>query len=488
MKKILIVCLAACLLISCSDAKRTVPMSNRDKMSAEVINLNLWHYYLGENQKQLENEIKEFNETVGFDEGILVTAQAKGKVMDLEKSITNSMLGLIDSEPAPDIFSSYPDKALEINEMGKLCDISQYLSDEEKAVYVDAFLKDGEIGENENEIVIIPVAKSTEIFYMNDSYYKDYLEKSGDEALDLTKWENIYTTAKNYYNYTDSLTEDVKGDGKAFMGFDVVSNYMIISTSQLGDPIMDSKKGAARLNKEILRKVFDNYFKGTVLGYYGGYGKFRTDDVKSSDLIAFVGSSSGAMYFPSWIEDDGKQVPINSNILPYPTFEGSEPLTIRQGAGMCVSKSTEEKERAAVTFLKWFTSKENNLRFVGDSGYLPVVKSAYEDGNFAINLDDVDKSTAETISKVQAVSAKQILDNQTYAVSPFKGSYDIRNILADQLDKSVKSDLEKASGLRKKGKSEEEILKKIDVDKAFEKWLSNVTEELSNREIQYYYE
>lgn len=488
MKKILIVCLMACMLVSCKDVDKRIAVSGNNTAVKEVVNLNLWHYYLGENKKQLENLVDEFNSTVGLEEGILVKSEAKGKVIDLERSITNSMLGLIDSEVEPDIFSSYPDKALEIKEMGKLCDISDYMSEEEKALYIDAFLKDGRIGDNENEILILPVAKSTEVFYINSSYYESYLKNSGDKPLDLTKWENVYQTAKNYYDYTDSLTKDVKGDGKAFMGFDALTNYMVISTRQLNKPIMDEDRMCARLNKEALRKAFDNYFKGSILGYYNAYGRFRTDDIKTSKLIAFVGSSSGAIYFPDWVDDNGKQVSIKSKVSKYPTFKKNESVTIRQGAGMCVTKSTPNRERAAVTFLKWFTEKENNLTFVGDSGYLPVVKSAYDDGDFALSLDNANNDEAEIFSKVHAVSAKQILDNKTYAVKPFKGSYEIRNILASQLERSVKDNLQEAINLRKKGKSEEEILKKIDVDKVFQKWLDNVIAELESKEITYYNE
>lgn len=488
MKKILIICLMACMLVSCRNVDKRVTRSVNNKISNEVINLNLWHYYLGENKKQLEDLVDEFNATVGAEEGILVKSEAKGKVIDLEKSVTNSMLGLIDSESEPDIFSSYPDKALEIKEMGKLSDISDYLSEDEKALYVDAFLQDGRIGNDEGEILILPVAKSTEVFYMNSTYYEDYLKNSGDKPLDLTKWENIYKTARNYYNYTDSLTEDIKGDGKSFMGFDAITNYMVISTRQLNEPIMDEDRRCARLNKEVLRKAFDNYFKGSILGYYSAYGRFRTDDIKSSKLIAFVGSSSGAIYFPDWVDDDGRQVPISSKILKYPAFKKSEPVTIRQGAGMCVTKSNPNRERAAVTFLKWFTKKENNLSFVGDSGYLPVVRGAYDDGAFALSLDNADNDEAKIFSKVHAVSAKQILNNQTYSVKPFEGSYEIRNILASRLEKSVQDNLQQAKDLRKKGKSEEEILKEIDVDKVFQKWLDNVVADLESKEIAYYNE
>ncbi|NLW64515.1 MAG: hypothetical protein GX052_10520 [Syntrophomonadaceae bacterium] len=44
---------------------------------------------------------------------------------------------------------------------------------------------------------------------------------------------------------------------------------------------------------------------------------------------------------------------------------------------MSVIKSTREKEHLAGIFLKWFTSPENNMRFVSSTGYFPVTVEAF---------------------------------------------------------------------------------------------------------------
>ena len=57
-------------------------------------------------------------------------------------------------------------------------------------------------------------------------------------------------------------------------------------------------------------------------------------------------------------------------------MEGGENIKVQQGAGMAVTKSDEEHEYAASVFLKWFTQKNQNLRFVCESSYMPVLKEA----------------------------------------------------------------------------------------------------------------
>ena len=41
-------------------------------------------------------------------------------------------------------------------------------------------------------------------------------------------------------------------------------------------------------------------------------------------------------------------------------------------------RSTPERERAAVTFLKWLTDPEHNVEFVTRTGYMPVTQTAFE--------------------------------------------------------------------------------------------------------------
>ena len=107
----------------------------------------------------------------------------------------------------------------------------------------------------------------------------------------------------------------------------------------------------------------------------GEYGRFRSDDVKTGKLVAFVGATSGISYFPTSVTlEAGTNYPIESKLYRLPGFAGTMPCAVSQGAGMMVFKSDEKREYAAVCFLKWFTATEQNMKFAIGSGYLPVKK------------------------------------------------------------------------------------------------------------------
>ena len=129
------------------------------------VTITLWHYYVGENQQAIEAAVTEFNQTEGIEKGVIVEAVAKGSIAELEEAVTNSAKGIIGAEVMPDIFSSYPDKAMEIDELGKVCDLNAYFTEEEKNLYVADFLKDGMY--SGGRFLLVPIVKSTELFYIN---------------------------------------------------------------------------------------------------------------------------------------------------------------------------------------------------------------------------------------------------------------------------------------------------------------------------------
>lgn len=51
---------------------------------------------------------------------------------------------------------------------------------------------------------------------------------------------------------------------------------------------------------------------------------------------------------------------------------------MQRGVGMCTVKSTPERERACITFLKWLTEPACNVEFVTSLGYMPVTQEAFE--------------------------------------------------------------------------------------------------------------
>ena len=94
-------------------------------------------------------------------------------------------------------------------------------------------------------------------------------------------------------------------------------------------------------------------------------------------MLAYVGSSSSATFFPTRVTNDANEShEISLKTLPAPQFEGGEAVAVQQGAGMVVTAAKEEEVEASVEFLKWFVRAENNIAFSVGSGYLPVTRKA----------------------------------------------------------------------------------------------------------------
>ncbi len=83
-----------------------------------------------------------------------------------------------------------------------------------------------------------------------------------------------------------------------------------------------------------MRRLWDNFYVPYISGYYLEEGRFRSDDLKTGKLIAYVGSSSGAVYAPDQVTyDDGSTETIRCDILPLPGFAGASSCAVQQGAG-----------------------------------------------------------------------------------------------------------------------------------------------------------
>ena len=173
----------------------------------------------------------------------------------------------------------------------------------------------------------------------------------------------------------DAQTPDIPNDGRAFFGRDAMANYMLIGAKQLGCTIFDAQDGSMTLNfdHDAVRTLWDNYYVPFIKGYFSASGRFRSDDVKTGNIIAYVGSSSSATFFPTQvIADDMDSHDITRKALESPKFANGEDYAVQQGAGMVVTKASDAEIQASLVFLKWFTSPEHNITFSVDSGYLPV--------------------------------------------------------------------------------------------------------------------
>lgn len=480
----LILFLTGCTAPTPVPGKQTATPANDTVLNPkEPVQVVLWHYYVSENQQMLEDAVRQFNQSIGAEQGIIIESIAKGSIAELETAVSNSAKGVINSEPMPDIFSSYPDKAIEIDALNMLTDLNQYFTEQEKQEYIPGFLSDG-VFQN-NRFLILPIVKSTELLYLNASAWKQFAAATGAKPEDLATWEGLLETSRQYYMWTDAQTPDILWDGKSMAGLDSIPNFVLVGNKQLDADMVDADHKEIILNLPILRKIFDIYVGGMAMEYFNASGKFRSDNIKSGELIAYTGSSSSAAYFPIWIEQNNSRQDIDFMALPYPTFAGGASYAIQQGAGMCIAKSTPAKELGAALFLKWFTAQAQNVNFAMSSGYLPVKTAAYNDQYLQEALNKLRQGSAgqKNVAAVYNIALEQIATRHTYAAKPFAGSYKLRFILQSTLSEAAEAAKKEALSMKSKGLGEIEIVSALDMDARFQNWITTLQNKLDNEGV-----
>lgn len=467
--------LAGVLTVSVAGCEKKDPYGLSAK---DPVTITVWHYYSGVQKEGFDKLVQSFNETEGREKGIFVEAFNKGNVDELSQAVTDSLDKKIGSDPVPDVFAAYADKVYEIDRKGMAADIGRYLTKEELDEYVDAYVEEGRFDGSEG-IKVFPVAKSTEVFAVNKTDWDKFAAATGETDAAFSSWEGITRVAEKYYHWTDSLTEK-PDDGKAFFGRDAFANYMIIGSLQLGHEIFRVEDGRVILDfdETAMRKLWDNYYVPYVNGYFAAYGKFRSDDVKTGKLAAFVGSTSGFAYFPTSVTlEDGTSYAIDSKVYPLPNFKGTEPCAVQQGAGMMILKSEEKKEYAAATFLKWFTGIDNNISFSVSSGYLPVKKEAGAKERLEAVLSK-EEGGSEAISENLLIGLETANKYRLYTTKPFEGGDRARAVLNTTMADRAASDREKVLALMAQGMSREDAVEPFVTEENFKRWYEDTKAQL----------
>ena len=435
---------------------------------SDPVQVELWTYYNGTQQQAFEDLVKDFNATKGKDLGIVVTSSSQGGVNDLASAVTDSAQELVGSEAMPDAFLSYSDTASVIDGFGMVADLSGYLTEEEKAGFVEGFLEEGDLNGN-GSLKVFPVGKSTETLQINMTDFQTFADATGTSLDEMSTIEGIVRVAERYYEWTDAQTPDIPNDGRAFFGRDAMANYMLIGAKQLGCTIFDAQDGSMTLNfdHDAVRTLWDNYYVPFIKGYFSASGRFRSDDVKTGNIIAYVGSSSSATFFPTQvIADDMASHDITRKALESPKFANGEDYAVQQGAGMVVTKASDAEIQASLVFLKWFTSPEHNITFSVDSGYLPVT----HEGNSIDTIRISGLALSDEMDEVLSAAVDTVNENHLYTPHAFSGGTNARAILEYSMSDKASADRAAVKEAMAQGQSFEEASAQFLSDECFEAW------------------
>ncbi len=339
----------------------------------EPVSITIWHVYGAQTDSPLNDLIDEFNATVGKAKGVRVEVT----MVSNNKNIYEDVLAAANRDPGapelPDLFVSYPKTVLNLPDEEILVDYRDYFTQEELDAFEPAFLADGTVNDR---LVVLPVAKSTELLFVNKTAFDRFAAATGARLSDLDTWDGLFRTACDYAAWTDSQTPETAGDSAALFVHDFHFNYFQVGVESLGESFFDGEKLAFG---PMFQRVWEPYAKAAISGGLWLQGGYATEPLRTGESIVSVASSASVLYFTGLVTyADNTSEKVELLVRPCPVFPEGSRSVIQRGAGMCTVRSTPEREKAAVTFLKWLTEPACNTRFAVSAGYMPTTREAFE--------------------------------------------------------------------------------------------------------------
>ena len=197
------------------------------------------------------------------------------------------------------------------------------------------------------------------------------------------------------------------------------------------------------------------------------------------NILAYVGSSSSATYFPSRVMlSDTESHSIALKVLPAPHFADGEKFAVQQGAGMAVAKTTDAEEAASVVFLKWLTQPENNIAFAVGSGYLPVTHAANE-------MDAIRSSgliLTGNMENILTQAVDTVNSSEMYTPRAFEGGTKARDTLTYSMSDLAEADRAIVVARIAAGESAADAEAEFMTDEYFEAWYQSLCDALRQYE------
>jgi len=403
MKKAISLFLTLLLMLGClSGCGNDSPLDPK-----KPVTLTMWHNYGGDMQQAMDYLIDQFNSTVGKEQGIVIDVTAISSSSELDKSLAMIVNGDPGAPEMPDIFTGYPKIAIQFWGKDMLANLDDYFTADELSAYVEPFVEEGRL--SDGGLYVFPIAKSTEVLYVNQTLFDRFAAATGASTELLSTFEGIAELSKMYYKWSG---------GKQFYAADSWFNFAEVGMAQLGDSIFEGE--ALSLDGDNFAHIFETVFAPAVEGGIAIYDGYSSDLSKTGDLVCSTGSSAGILFYGDTITyPDGTVENVEYSILPYPVFEDGAKAALQRGGGLMVAKSNEQKEYAAGVFIKWLTASRQNMSFVANTGYLPVTKQAFED-DLGEHMDTVEDPRI----KKMLTSVLSMYEDYSFFTAPTYADFD----------------------------------------------------------------
>lgn len=372
------------------------------------VTLAIWHVYGSQTESPFNDSIDAFNRTVGAQKGVIIEVTSVSDSSAIDEDILAALAEVPGSELLPDLFIAYPRIAEKVG-YDKLLDFKPYLTKAKLSEYIPTFLEEGYF---DDKLLMLPVAKSTELLFLNQTNFDFFTKETGIQKKDMLELTSLFNVCNAYYDWSER---------KPLFQCNDYYHFFLSNMTSLGSEFIVNEK--INTQDSNFEKCYNTLAEATVYGgVFVGEG-YASDRWKTGEILSNIGSTAGILYLRDYVTNaDGSTKNIRTSILPYPNFLGGESVTVHRGAGLFAVKSDlEAKNQAAAVFAKWIAQSENNLAFVTKAGYLPVTKIGAKD--LFENLEIVENEKYQVLYS----TLKEMEGTYSYCtILLFEGSADLQ--------------------------------------------------------------
>lgn len=325
--------------------------ASEENTTGETTEIVFWHAMGGGQGEALEKLVAQFEEA---NPNIKVNLQNQGNYGDLNQILVATMQSPTD---LPTITQAYPDWMLQFEEANLVTDLTDMVKGENGIEDYDDILPGvREEIEQDGKIMALPFNKSTEVLWYN----KTMFDELGLEVP--TTYEELAEVSKKIYE-----AKNIPG-----VGFDSLPNFYTTYMHNQGEEI----DADLDITSDKSVEAVNYYLDGIKEGYFriAGTDQYMSGPFANEQVGAYVGSNAGEVYVKDGV--DGK---FEFAAAPYPAES-----SMQQGTNIYMfDNATEEQKKAAFEFLKFLVSKDSQIEFALNTGYIPARTSAIEDSKYS---------------------------------------------------------------------------------------------------------
>lgn len=372
LKKLSALALSVALITGCSTGGKTASNEEIVTEIKEPVEITFWHAMNGEQEKSLQRLTDEF---MAKNDKIKVTLQNQSSYNDLKGKITTT---LASPKNLPTMTQAYPDWVSDAIQDNLIQDLEPYINNETLKFdnYEDILENFRESSKVDGKIYGMPFNKSTEVLWYNKTLL---------DELNLK-------VPTNYEELTQVAKEIKAKKGIPGLGFDSLNMFYTTFLKNQGKSY-DSTLDVT--GKESTDAV-NYYLDGIKEGYFriAGTDTYLSGPFANETVGMYIGSNAGEAFVKSGVGDKFEVA-----AAPYPAK-----IAPQQGTNLYVfSNATAEQKTAAYEFIKFLTTKENQIKWGVETGYMPIRKSAIESDEY--------KNSGSLIAPILSDSIKELYTN-----------------------------------------------------------------------------